>query len=165
MTNGAIKERLILTLGDKVFAFNESYGMLEAEVPATENLAILTALYNDEQLQLQFLTDLTVVHYPNNTDRELMVVYHLHNLKQNFRLRIKCAISIDHPHIASITPLFKSANWQEREAYDFFGVIFEAHPNLRRIMNVDEMDYFPLRKEYPLEEQTRIDKDDSMFGR
>jgi NADH-quinone oxidoreductase subunit C len=53
----------------------------------------------------------------------------------------------------------------EREAYDFFGVNFVGHPNLKRIMNVDEMDYFPMRKEFPLEDQTRIDKDDEMFGR
>jgi NADH-quinone oxidoreductase subunit C len=61
--------------------------------------------------------------------------------------------------------LFSTANWLEREAYDFFGVNFVGHPNLIRIMNVDEMDYFPLRKEYPVEDQTRIDKDDDMFGR
>jgi len=53
----------------------------------------------------------------------------------------------------------------ERETYDFFGVNFVGHPNLIRILNVDEMDYFPMRKEFPLEDQTRIDKDDEMFGR
>ena len=53
----------------------------------------------------------------------------------------------------------------ERETYDFFGVNFVGHPNLKRILNVDEMDYFPMRKEFPLEDQTRIDKDDEMFGR
>ena len=57
------------------------------------------------------------------------------------------------------------ANWMERETYDFFGVNFVGHPNLKRILNVDEMDYFPMRKEFPLEDQTRIDKDDEMFGR
>ena len=53
----------------------------------------------------------------------------------------------------------------ERETYDFFGINFVGHPNLKRILNVEEMDYFPLRKEFPLEDQTRIDKDDEMFGR
>ncbi len=53
----------------------------------------------------------------------------------------------------------------ERETYDFFGMNFVGHPNLKRILNVDEMDYFPMRKEFPLEDQTRIDKDDAMFGR
>ena len=60
---------------------------------------------------------------------------------------------------------FHAANWMERETYDFYGVNFVGHPNLKRILNVDEMDYFPMRKEFPLEDQTRIDKDDEMFGR
>ena len=67
--------------------------------------------------------------------------------------------------IFSATKIFATANWQEREAYDFYGVNFIGHPNLIRIQNVDEMDYFPQRKEFPLEDQTRIDKDDEMFGR
>ena len=58
-----------------------------------------------------------------------------------------------------------SANWMERETYDFYGVNFVGHPNLIRILNVDEMTYFPMRKEFPLEDQSRIDKDDEMFGR
>ena len=53
----------------------------------------------------------------------------------------------------------------ERETFDFFGIHFVGHPNLKRILNVDEMEYFPMRKEFPLEDQTRIDKDDAMFGR
>jgi NADH-quinone oxidoreductase subunit C len=61
--------------------------------------------------------------------------------------------------------MFETSNWLEREAYDFYGVNFVGHPNLIRIMNVEEMDYHPLRKEYPLEDQSRIDKDDNMFGR
>jgi NADH-quinone oxidoreductase subunit C len=61
--------------------------------------------------------------------------------------------------------VFAAANWLERETYDFYGVIFEGHPNLKRILNVDEMIIFPMRKEYPLEDQTREDKNDSMFGR
>ena len=59
----------------------------------------------------------------------------------------------------------QAANWMERETYDFYGVNFVGHPNLKRILNVEEMDYFPMRKEFPLEDQTRIDKDDEMFGR
>ena len=69
------------------------------------------------------------------------------------------------PDVFSATALYRSANWMERETYDFFGVNFIGHPNLIRILNVDEMDYFPMRKEFPLEEQTRVDKDDEMFGR
>ena len=95
----------------------------------------------------------------------MAVVYHLHNLVDNIRLRLKVFTGIERPDIFTATKLYSSANWMERETYDFFGINFVGHPNLKRILNVDEMDYFPMRKEYPLEDQTRIDKDDEMFGR
>jgi NADH-quinone oxidoreductase subunit C len=105
------------------------------------------------------------VHYPDNVGAELVVVYLLQNMQSRMRIRMKCSLDIANPDIFTASSLHASANWQEREAYDFFGVNFKGHPNLIRIMNVDEMDYFPLRKEFPLEDQTRIDKDDEMFGR
>ena len=64
-----------------------------------------------------------------------------------------------------MTSLYASANWMERETYDFYGIIFDGHPDLRRILNMDEMEYFPLRKEYPLQDATRTDKEDKYFGR
>jgi NADH-quinone oxidoreductase subunit C len=126
---------------------------------------VLNFLYDDAQLGFIFLTDLTGVHYPDQKGRELAVVYHLHNLKENIRLRFKVFTGVDQPDVYTATGLFSSANWMERETYDFYGINFVGHPNLKRILNVDEMDYFPLRKEFPLEDQTRIDKDDEMFGR
>ena len=83
----------------------------------------------------------------------------------NVRVRFKVFTDINKPDVYTATELFSAANWMERETYDFFGVNFIGHPNLKRILNVEEMDYFPMRKEYPLEDQTRIDKDDEMFGR
>jgi NADH-quinone oxidoreductase subunit C len=74
-------------------------------------------------------------------------------------------MSAENPQIDSIESVFGAANWQERETFDFYGIEFLGHPNLKRILNVDEMDYFPMRKEYPLEDQTRTDKDDTYFGR
>ena len=65
----------------------------------------------------------------------------------------------------SITSVFSAANWMERQEFDFFGIIFTGHPNLKRILNMDEMTYHPMRKEYPLEDGTREDKNDKMFGR
>jgi NADH-quinone oxidoreductase subunit C len=89
----------------------------------------------------------------------------LHNLKENVRIRFKVFVPSAKPDVFSATALYESANFMERETYDFYGVNFLGHPNLIRILNVDEMDYFPMRKEFPLEDQTRIDKDDEMFGR
>lgn len=112
-----------------------------------------------------FLTDITGVNYPDQEGRELAVVYHLHNLAANFRIRFKVFTAVSDPRIFTATQLFSAANWMERETFDFYGIQFVGHPNLKRVLNVDEMDYFPMRKEYPLEDQTRIDKDDEMFGR
>jgi NADH-quinone oxidoreductase subunit C len=165
LTNDLIKQQLTEKFGDQVTNFEEPYGMLTFEAPKELNLKVLNFLYDDEDLKFRFLTDLTVVHYPAYKGRELSVVYHLHNLVDNCRIRFKVFTDINKPDVYTATGLFSSANWQEREAYDFYGVNFEGHPNLKRIMNVDEMDYFPMRKEFPLEDQTRVDKDDEMFGR
>ena len=165
LTYDLIKQRLAERFGEQVSNFEEPYGMLSFEAPKEMNTEVLKFLYEDEELAFRFLTDLTVVHYPAYRGRELAVVYHLHNLVENVRIRFKVFTDIGKPDVNTATVLFESANWQEREAYDFFGVNFVGHPNLIRIMNVEEMDYFPMRKEYPLEDQTRIDKDDEMFGR
>ena len=139
--------------------------MLTFVSPKDLNLKVLQFLYDDPELQFQFMTDLTAVHYPDQTGRELAIVYHLHNLVDNIRIRYKVFTDIQKPDVFTATKLFSAANWMERETYDFYGVNFVGHPNLKRILNVDEMNYFPMRKEYPLEDQTRIDKDDAMFGR
>ncbi len=125
--------------------------------------AALEFLKNDNELNFHFLTDLTGVQ--TEDEKQLGVIYHLHNMPKNLRVRVKTFVDIHKPEVPSVTDLWLAANWMERETYDFFGIKFKGHPNLKRILNVDEMDIFPLRKEYPLEDQTRDDKDDSMFGR
>lgn len=165
LTNDRIKQRLTEQFAGQVSGFEEPYGMLTFEAPKELNLKVLNFLYDDDELGFRFLTDLTAVHYPAYKGRELAVVYHLHNLVENVRIRFKVFTDIIQPDVYTATGLFSSANWQEREAYDFYGVNFVGHPNLKRIQNVEEMDYFPQRKEYPLEDMTRIDKDDEMFGR
>ncbi|WP_276132852.1 NADH-quinone oxidoreductase subunit C [Polluticoccus soli] len=165
MTNEIVKQRLSEKFGEQLAGFDESFGMLAVTAPAEMNMQILQFLHDDEQLKFRFLTDLTAVHYPDRKGEELCIVYHLHNLVDNIRLRLKVYIPIERPDVASATPLFSGANWMERESYDFYGVNFIGHPNLTRILNVDEMDYFPMRKEYAMEDPTRVDKDDEMFGR
>ncbi len=165
LTNEQVQAKLVEKFGDQVSNFSEPYGMLSFEAPKELNLKVLQFLYDDETLKFRFLTDLQAVHYPDDKGRELAVVYHLHNLTDNLRIRFKVFTAIDRPDVYTATQLFATANWMERETFDFYGVNFVGHPNLKRILNVDEMDYFPLRKEFPLEDQTRIDKDDEMFGR
>lgn len=125
--------------------------------------SILIFLRDDQELQYKFLTTLCGMHYPEK--EQLGVVYHLQSFVNNHRIRIKTVTELSNPKIPTITTIWPAANWMERETYDFFGIQFEGHPNLTRILNMDEMTDFPLRKEFPLEDQTREDKDDSMFGR
>jgi len=165
LTNEIIKQKLTEKFGDQLSDWQEPYGMLTFTAARDLNIKVMQFLYDDTELRFQFLTDLQAVHYPNDKGRELAVVYHLHNLIDNVRIRFKVFTDINTPDVYTATGLFSGANWMERETYDFFGVNFVGHPNLKRILNVDEMDYFPMRKEFPLEDQTRIDKDDEMFGR
>jgi NADH-quinone oxidoreductase subunit C len=165
LTNDIIKQKLIEKFGEQVSDLTESYGMLTFSAPKELNLKVLNFLYDSNDLKFRFLTDLCAVHYPDQKGKELAVVYHLHNLEDNVRIRFKIFTDVNQPDVYTATGLFAAANWMERETYDFYGVNFLGHPNLKRILNVDEMDYFPMRKEFPLEDQTRRDKDDEMFGR
>jgi len=165
LTNEIIKQRLAEKFSGQVTGFEEPYGMLTFEAPKEMNLKVLNFLYDEEELKFRFMTDLCGVHYPDNKGKELAVVYHLHNMVDNVRIRFKVFTDINEPDVYTATGLFSAANWMERETYDFYGINFVGHPKMKRILNVDEMDYFPMRKEFPLEDQTRIDKDDEMFGR
>jgi len=165
LTNDIIQQRLTEKFGTDLTDWVEPYGMLTFTAAKDLNVKVLQFLFDDETLRFQFLTDLQAVHYPDRKGEEIAVVYHLHNLIDNVRIRFKVFAPIEKPDVFTATALYQAANFMERETYDFFGVNFIGHPNLIRILNVDEMDYFPMRKEFPLEDQTRIDKDDEMFGR
>lgn len=165
LTNETIKLRLTEKFGEQLGTWEEPYGMLTFSGDKEINLKVITFLQEDDELRFRFLTDICAVHYPDNKGAELAVVYHLHNLTDNIRIRFKVFTDINKPDVYSATALYASANWMERETYDFYGINFVGHPNLIRVLNVDEMTYFPMRKEFPLEDQTRIDKDDEMFGR
>ena len=165
MTNEYIQQILSDKFGTAVSNFEEHFGIFSFDVLPSENVALLQFLNEEESLAFRFLTDLTGVHFPDRVGEELCVVYHLHNMVANKRIRVRAYLPIAEPNIATMVNLYSSANWMERETYDFFGVNFVGHPNLVRILNVDEMNYFPMRKEYPMEDPTRVDKDDEMFGR
>lgn len=159
-----ILEKLNLQFADAIHSPEEPHDLLTVYCEREKIIPVLEFLHGDEELAFTFLTDLCGVHYPHR-NAKFEVVYHLHSFINNFRLRIKVAIAGDPPKIPTASTVFSSANWMERETYDFYGIIFEGHPNLKRILNVDEMTIFPMRKEYPLEDNTRKDKNDEMFGR
>lgn len=165
VTSELLLQRLQEQFGDAILHYESPYDLLTVEVTPAAAHGIIQWLKEHNELKLSFLTLLGAVHYPENAGREIAVVYHLHSLVHNVRLRLKAFLPIADPGIPSITDIYVGADWQERETYDFFGVNFTGHPNLVRILNEDSMDYFPMRKEYHLEDATREDKDDRFFGR
>lgn len=164
LTNERILDRLKEQFSDKVHTPDLQYGLLSLSTDREHIIRVMEFLKTDKELDFIFLTDLCGVHYPSR-DHKFEVVYHLHSFTNNIRLKIKLPLAGDPPKAPTMTTLWSAANWMERETYDFFGIIFEGHPNLKRILNVDEMTIFPMRKEYPLEDNTRKDKNDEMFGR
>jgi NADH-quinone oxidoreductase subunit C len=120
-----------------------------AVVKKEDILDICTFLRNDEALLYNFMMDLTAVDYLGKEPR-FEVVYHLYSLKYNSRVRIKARIHESDCSIDSIVPIWISANWFEREAFDLYGITFKGHPELRRILLYEGFQGHPLRKDYPI---------------
>ena len=161
--NNLVVTKLTEQFSNAILSNELQSDMLSILVKKEEIQNILLFLRDDDELQFNFLTTLCGMHYPEL--QQLGVVYHLHSFANNYRLRIKTVTGIENPTIPTATAVWPSANWMERETYDFYGIQFEGHPNLVRILNVDDFVGFPMRKDFPLEDQTREDKDDGMFGR
>ena len=164
LSNQVVLQKLTARFADKISVPTEPFGLLSLETNTETIAEVLRFLKEDKELQFNFLTDITGIHYPEQ-ELAIGVIYHLHSLSNNVRIRIKVFLSAENPSIPTATALWQGANWMERETYDFFGVQFEGHPDLRRILNVDDMTVFPMRKEYPLEDPNRVDKKDLFFGR
>lgn len=166
LENTDIQDKLTQNFGESVFHFQQQKDIFTFEIDADKNKAIILFLKNDPSLQFHFLTDLCGIHYPDNeVNKQFAIVYHLHNWYENKRIKIKTYINGKKPEIKTISNIFLSANWMERETFDFYGVDFIGHPQLKRILNMDEMISFPMRKEFPMEDGGRTDKDDRFFGR
>ncbi len=164
ITNEELLNSIKAKFESDVTEVTEPYGLLTFETSREKITDLLTFLKTDPALQFIYLTDLTGIHYPEQ-EKQIGVIYHLHSLINGVRVRIKVFMDENDLHIPTATTIWDGANWMERETYDFFGVIFDGHPDLRRILNVDDMTVFPMRKEYPLEDPNRVDKRDYFFGR
>lgn len=162
-----IQERIVAIVKEKfedeVLSTEAPYGFLTIVLKKERITDIIRHLYDHPEASFQYLTTLCGIHYADAG--QIAVMYQLHSLKNNWRVRLKILLPEEDPVTPTLTTLFAGANWMERETYDFFGVKFTGHPDLRRILNVEDMIIFPLRKEYPLEDQVRDDKNDRMFGR
>lgn len=148
---------------DAILSVEVHYDFLTINFKKEKIIDLIRYLYDHPETKFQYLTTLCGIHYPDN--KQIAVMYQLHNLPKNWRIRIKIFLPEENPVTPTLTTVFSAANWMERETYDFYGIQFTGHPDLRRILNVEDMIIFPMRKEYPLEDQTREDKNDLMFGR
>jgi NADH-quinone oxidoreductase subunit C len=137
---------------DSVVETHSYRGDDTAVVKKEDILKVCKFLRDDEDLLYNFMMDLTAVDYLGRVPR-FEVVYHFYSMKYNRRVRIKAQVSETDCSIDSIVPLWISANWFEREAYDLYGVIFRGHPELRRILLYEGFEGHPLRKDYPIKKR------------
>lgn len=114
---------------------------------------IFSILKEDAKLDFDFLTDITAVDYLGKKEPRFEAVYHLYSLRTKHRLRVKVPVPDEDPVVDSLTPLWKEANWLEREVWDMFGIRFRGHPDLRRILLYEEFQGYPLRKDYPVNQR------------
>lgn len=163
-TNNFILEAITREFPETVISSSEPYGMLTLEIKK-QDLKKVVHHMKDSSLGFNFLTDICGIHHPETPEKELGVIYHLHNLVENLRVRLKVFMPFENAEVDSLVELFAGANWMERETFDFYGILFKGHPDLRVILNMEDIGYHPMLKEYPLEDGTREDKDDKMFGR
>lgn len=127
-------------------------GDATAEIAPASLLEVCAFLRDDPALAFDFLVDVTAVDYIGTVPR-FEVVYHLYSTARNHRLRVKARVAEESPRIASLVPIWRGADWLERETFDMYGIQFEGHPNLRRIYLYEEFQGHPLRKDYPKEKR------------
>jgi len=163
--NQLLSDSIVQKFGQAIVSSEISYGTLDVVVDKSIIVDLISWLKSHEVLKFNFLTSLCGVHFPDQKDNQLSVVYHLHSLVNNLRFRIHVFLPASQPEIPTLTSVFPAANWMERETYEFYGVKFIGHPDLRIILNVEDMTYHPLLKQYPLVDDSRTDKDDKYFGR
>jgi NADH-quinone oxidoreductase subunit C len=125
-------------------------GELTLFVRRDDLVAVLRALRDDPDLRFELLSGVSGVHYPGDTGRELHALYHLLSITHNRRIRLEVACPDADPHIPSAVPVYPTADWHERETWDFFGIQFDGHPALTRIEMPDDWPGHPQRKDYPL---------------
>jgi NADH-quinone oxidoreductase subunit C len=156
----ALKEKF----GDRIVSETQEYDFPVIVLKKEAVVPVIKFLYEHEQFKFQYLTTMCGLHFPDSAE-PFGLMYQVHSLVHNIRIRFKAFTTKEDLEYETLTGVFSAANWMEREAYDFYGFRFKGHPNLKRILNVEDMDYFPMRKEYKIEDETRTDKDDTMFGR
>lgn len=152
-----VLEKLEAHHAEALLAQDETRDTVVVVVRKENAYGVLEYLKTDPELAYTYLVDVTAV---DNSEMEselmqfdyarFMVVYHLYSYQEQRRIRVKVPVHENDLSIPSVTALWQGANWVERETYDMFGINFEGHPDLRRILMPDDFEGHPLRKDYPL---------------
>ncbi|MDA1360542.1 NADH-quinone oxidoreductase subunit C [Glycomyces luteolus] len=124
-------------------------GELTIHIAPDRVAEVCKTMRDDESLRFELCNSVSGVDYPDQRNR-LHVTYHLTSMTYRRRVRLETAVGLEHPVVQSATEVYPTADWQERETYDMFGVVFEGHPHLTRILMPDDWEGFPQRKDYPL---------------
>lgn len=148
-SNHPLVKRLKEKFAGAVLEASEFLGQLSIAIEPEQLVEVCAALRDDEETRFNYLSDLTCVHYPDNRGAPFQVVYNLYSISRNERVRLN--LDTNGAGVESVTGLWPSADWLEREVYDLFGVVFHNHPDLRRILLPPDWEGHPLRKDYPLE--------------
>jgi NADH-quinone oxidoreductase subunit C len=148
-SNHPLVKKLREKFADVVVDATEFLGQLSIRIQRSRILEVCEALKSDSETPFNYLSDLTCVHYPDNQETPFEVVYNLYSIPANERVRLKVATNGE--GVESVTSVWPSAAWPEREVYDLFGVVFSGHPDLRRILLPPDWEGHPLRKDYALE--------------
>jgi len=137
--------------GEAVLEIKEHRGELTVHLDRKEIVSVCTYLRDDPDFQFNSLSYLTAADYSAmGREPRYQVLYHLYSIPKTHRVRISCGVPEDDPVIESVVNVWRAANFQEREAFDMFGIIFQGHPDLRRILMPDDWEGHPLRKDFPL---------------
>lgn len=143
-------ERLLERFPEQVHEIREHRGEVTVDVDASRVRTLIRALRDDEELPFDFLVDITAVDYLDYDDGPRYgLKYHLLSQSRNKRIRVSARVDDPDPRVRSLCDLWPSANWLEREVFEMFGIVFEGHPNLKRLLTPDYTEGHPLRKDYP----------------
>jgi NADH-quinone oxidoreductase subunit C len=145
-----IAERIKEKYPDEVLDIKDFRGQVSVTIMKKRILETCRYLHDDPDLSFDYLVDLCGADYLGRKDNRFEVVYHLYSVKHRHFLRLKAEVSEKDCTIHSVMPVWVGANWHERETFDMYGVIFQGHPDLRRILMPEDWEGFPLRKDYPL---------------
>jgi NADH-quinone oxidoreductase subunit C len=150
ITGDALIDRIRQRFGDAITEAVATLGQQNIRVKKDSLVELCRFLHDDEEALFDMCTDVTAVHWPDRSGQEFDLVILLYSVPKNRRLRVKASLA-DGEACPSVTPIWEGANWMEREVFDMFGIKFEGHPDLRRILLPPDWPGYPLRKEYPIE--------------